>query len=76
MDVEAFRDDVRKWLAVAKHPRWDRPYTELVYQPMIEVLNFINGYRTFSTFSPGDVRHGQEAGLDRRQHEGRLGSAC
>ena len=49
MDVEAFREDVRKWLAVAKHPRWDRPYTELVYQPMIEVLNYMraNGYRTF-----------------------------
>ena len=49
MDVEAFRDDVRKWLAEAKHPRWDRPYTELVYLPMIEVLNYLraNGYRTF-----------------------------
>ena len=49
MDVEAFREDVRKWLAVAKHPRWDRPYTELVYQPMIEVLNYMraHGYRTF-----------------------------
>ena len=49
MDVEAFREDVRKWLAAAKHPRWNRPYTELVYQPMIEVLNYMraNGYRTF-----------------------------
>ena len=49
MDVEAFREDVRKWLAVAKDPRWDRPYTELVYQPMIEVMNYMraNGYRTF-----------------------------
>ncbi len=49
MDVEAFREISRKWLAEAKHPRWDRLYTELVYQPMIEVLNYLraNGYRTF-----------------------------
>ena len=49
MDVEAFREISRKWLAEAKHPRWGRLYTELVYQPMIEVLNYlrVNGYRTF-----------------------------
>ncbi len=49
MDVEAFREISRKWLAEAKHPRWDRPFTELVYQPMIEVLNLMraDGYRTF-----------------------------
>jgi phosphoglycolate phosphatase-like HAD superfamily hydrolase len=49
MDVEAFREISRKWLAQAKHPRWDRLYTELVYQPMIEVLQHLraNGYRTF-----------------------------
>src|SRR5271157_3339100 len=49
MDVEAFREISGKWLAEAKHPRWDRLYTELVYQPMIEVLNNLraNGYRTF-----------------------------
>jgi hypothetical protein len=33
MTVEAFRSDAREWLATAKHPRWDRPYPELVYQP-------------------------------------------
>ena len=49
MTVEAFREDVRKWLATARHPRWDRPYTELVYQPMLEVLGYLraNGYKTF-----------------------------
>jgi len=49
MDVEAFRADVRKWLAEAKHPRWNRPYTDLVYQPMQEVLSYLraSGYRTF-----------------------------
>jgi phosphoglycolate phosphatase-like HAD superfamily hydrolase len=49
MKVEAFRDDVGKWLATARHPRWNRPYTELVYQPMLEVLGYLraNGYKTF-----------------------------
>ena len=49
MTVEQFRADVKKWLATAKHPRWNRPYTELVYQPMLEVLSYLraNGYRTF-----------------------------
>ena len=47
MNVEEFRDDVRKWLAAAKHPRWNRPYTELVYQPMLEVLHYLraNAYK-------------------------------
>jgi haloacid dehalogenase-like hydrolase len=48
MTVEAFRDDVKKWLATAKHPRWNRLYTGLVYQPMLEVLHYLraNGYKT------------------------------
>jgi phosphoglycolate phosphatase-like HAD superfamily hydrolase len=49
MTVEEFQADVKKWLATAKHPRWKRPYTELTYQPMLEVLKFFraNGYRTY-----------------------------
>jgi hypothetical protein len=49
MTVEQFRDDVRKWLTTAKDPRWHRPYTDLVYQPMIELLHYMrsNGYKTF-----------------------------
>src|SRR5271170_5872855 len=49
MTVEEFRADVNKWLATARHPRWNRPYTELVYQPMLEVLRYLraNGYKTF-----------------------------
>jgi hypothetical protein len=41
MTVEEFRADVNKWLATAKHPRWNRLYTELVYQPMLEVLHYL-----------------------------------
>jgi phosphoserine phosphatase len=44
-----FRKAAADWLAVAKHPRFNRPYTDLVYQPMLEVLAYFraNGYKTF-----------------------------
>jgi phosphoserine phosphatase len=44
-----FRKAAAEWLAVAKHPRFNRLYTELVYQPMLEVLAYFraNGYKTF-----------------------------
>ena len=41
MSVEEFRAEVKKWLATAKHPRFDRLYTELTYQPMQEVLQYL-----------------------------------
>jgi phosphoserine phosphatase len=49
MTVDDFNADVKKWLATAKHPRWGRPYTELVYQPMLELLSYLraNGYKTY-----------------------------
>jgi phosphoglycolate phosphatase-like HAD superfamily hydrolase len=49
MTVEEFSAEVKKWMETAKHPRWDRPYTELTYQPMLEVLSYLraNGYKTY-----------------------------
>jgi phosphoglycolate phosphatase-like HAD superfamily hydrolase len=49
MSVETFNAEVKKWLAEAKDPRWKRPYTELTYLPMQEVLQYLrdNGYKTF-----------------------------
>jgi phosphoglycolate phosphatase-like HAD superfamily hydrolase len=49
MSVEAFDADVKKWLETATHPRWKRPYTDLTYQPMQEVLVYLqaNGYRNY-----------------------------
>ena len=49
MSVEEFNAEAKKWLETAKHPRWNRPYTELVYQPMLEVLRYLrdNGYKTY-----------------------------
>jgi len=49
MSVDEFSAEAKKWLETARHPRWKRPYTELVYQPMIELLQYLrdNGYRTY-----------------------------
>jgi phosphoglycolate phosphatase-like HAD superfamily hydrolase len=49
MTVEQFGDEVKGWLATAKHPRFKRPYTELVYQPMLEVMQYLraSGYKTY-----------------------------
>ncbi len=49
MTVEAFRAIAKDWLATARDPRWHRPYTELIYQPMLEVMQYLraNGYRTY-----------------------------
>jgi len=49
MGVEEFNAEVKKWLETARNPRWKRPYTELTYLPMIELLKYLraNGYRTY-----------------------------
>ena len=47
--TEEFAKLVRAWLDSARHPRFHRPYTEVVYQPMIEVLRFLRakGFKTY-----------------------------
>ncbi|WP_343712416.1 HAD family hydrolase [Inquilinus sp.] len=49
MTVDQFSDTVSQWMREARHPRFDRPYNELVYQPMIELLAYLraNGFKTF-----------------------------
>jgi phosphoglycolate phosphatase-like HAD superfamily hydrolase len=49
MTTEEFEQIVANWLATAQHPRFKRPYTDLVYQPMLEVLAYLraNGFKTF-----------------------------
>ena len=49
MDTDEFADVSEQWLAEARHPRFDRPYTELVYQPMLELLGYLraNGFETW-----------------------------
>src|SRR5262245_41214062 len=64
MTVEEFETEVTKWLETARHPRWNRPYTELAYQPMLEVLRFLraNGYKTYIVTGGGQdfARMGSE----------------
>jgi phosphoserine phosphatase len=49
MTVDEFSAETKTWIEAAKHPRWDRPYTELTYRPMQEVLRYLraNGYKTY-----------------------------
>lgn len=49
MTTDEFRHAVRKWLDTARHPRFKQPYTKLVYQPMLELMQYLraNGFRTF-----------------------------
>jgi hypothetical protein len=49
MTNNEFARIVTDWLATARHPRFNRPYTELVYQPMLELLAYLrtNGFKTF-----------------------------
>jgi hypothetical protein len=49
MTVDEFEKIVSDWLATARDPRFKKPYTELVYQPMLELLAYLraNGFKTF-----------------------------
>jgi hypothetical protein len=49
MSVDAFQKIATDWMATAKHPRFNRPYSQMVYQPMLEVMGYLrsHGYRTY-----------------------------
>ena len=49
MTSEVFEGIVKDWLAMARHPKFKRPYTDLTYQPMVELLAFLraNDFKTF-----------------------------
>jgi phosphoserine phosphatase len=49
MTTEEFERIVKEWLATARHPRFERPYTDMVYQPMLELLAYLraNGFSIF-----------------------------
>jgi phosphoserine phosphatase len=49
MTVEEFDKIVTDWVATARDPRFQKPYTELVYQPILEVMTYLraNGFKTF-----------------------------
>jgi len=47
--TEEFQRIVQEWLSMAKHPRFNRPFTDLIYQPMLELLAYLreNGFKTY-----------------------------
>ena len=49
LTTDQFAAEVTDWLATAQHPRFRRPYLRLVYQPMVELLEYLraNGFKTF-----------------------------
>lgn len=49
MTTEQFEAIVKEWAATAKHPKFKKPFTECVYQPMVELLAYLraNGFKTF-----------------------------
>jgi phosphoserine phosphatase len=49
MTTAEFEAIVKEWLATTKHPRFERPFTDLVYQPMLELLQYLrdNDFKTF-----------------------------
>jgi phosphoglycolate phosphatase-like HAD superfamily hydrolase len=49
MTVDTFRDQVEQWITTARDPRWKKLFTELTYQPMLEVMFYLraNGYRSY-----------------------------
>ena len=49
MTTDEFEAIVKDWLAHAKHPKYQKPYTECVYQPMVELLAYLraNGFKTY-----------------------------
>ncbi len=49
MTTEEFEGIVKEWLAASRHPRFDRPYNDLIYQPMLELLDYLreNDFKTF-----------------------------
>ncbi len=53
---DAYQDLVRAWMAGARHPRFNRPYSSLVYRPQLELLLWLNaaGFRTYIS-SGGEV---------------------
>ena len=55
MSTEDFNQIVEEYLKVSRHPKYDRKYTELIYQPMLELLNYLrkNGFKTYISSGGG-----------------------
>ncbi len=49
MTTDEFATIAEEWIATARHPKFDRPYTDLIFQPMLELLAYLraHGFKTF-----------------------------
>jgi hypothetical protein len=49
MTTDEFSQIVGEWITTARHPKFKRPYTEVIFQPMVELLGYLraNGFKTF-----------------------------
>ena len=72
--TEEFETIVRDWIATARHPKTGKLYTEMVYQPMLELLAYLraNGFKTFIVSAGGHRVHArlQRTGLWRPARAG------
>lgn len=55
MTTDEFERSVTQWIATARHPKTGRPFTEMAYQPMLELLDYLraNGFKTFIVSGSG-----------------------
>lgn len=79
MSEDQFTIIVKDWLSKAKDPRWKKSYTELIYQPMLEVMKYLrdNGYKTYIVTGGGQdfvrVYSNQTYGVPPEQIVGSVG---
>jgi phosphoglycolate phosphatase-like HAD superfamily hydrolase len=80
MTTEQFQADVKNWLATARDPKWNRPFTDLTYMPMQEVMKYLRdmGYKTYIVTGGGQdfvrVYSEQTYGIPPEQVVGTMGS--
>jgi phosphoglycolate phosphatase-like HAD superfamily hydrolase len=80
MTTEQFQAEVSRWLVTARDPRWHRPYPDLTYLPMQEVLRYLraNGYTTYIVTGSGQdfvrVYADQTYGIPPEQVVGTIGA--
>jgi hypothetical protein len=77
MTTEEFEAVASDWLRTARHPKLGRPYTELVYQPMLELLAYLraNGFKTFIVSGGGVEFMRPSAGAPSRPSATRTGTS-
>lgn len=80
MPTEQFQTEVKSWLATAKDSKWHRPYTDLTYMPMQELLHYLRdvGYKTYIVTGSGQdfvrVYSEKTYGIPPEQVVGTMGS--